>query len=140
MRRVTLLFVLLAALAALLVAAGCGPGTQVGATPETVIGDVPKPDDAGADLPALKLTGDPGAGKTVFTSGGCAGCHTLADAGAAGTVGPNLDEAKPATELVVQRVSLGKGGMPAFSKAGGGQLEDQQIADVAAYVVQATGG
>jgi cytochrome c oxidase subunit II len=32
-------------------------------------------------------------GKTVFTGlGGCNGCHTLADAGANGTVGPDLDK------------------------------------------------
>ena len=38
------------------------------------------------------------AGKEVFESAGCVGCHTLADAGATGTVGPNLDEAKPPAE------------------------------------------
>ena len=31
------------------------------------------------------------AGKTVFLSMGCGGCHTLADAGTTGNVGPNLD-------------------------------------------------
>jgi cytochrome c oxidase subunit 2 len=34
-------------------------------------------------------------GKTLFANSGCAGCHTLADAGATGTVGPNLDKAVP---------------------------------------------
>ena len=33
-------------------------------------------------------TGDAAAGKDVFASAGCAGCHTLADAGATGNVGP----------------------------------------------------
>jgi cytochrome c oxidase subunit 2 len=33
----------------------------------------------------------PAASKALFASAGCAGCHTLADAGATGTVGPNLD-------------------------------------------------
>jgi cytochrome c oxidase subunit 2 len=33
------------------------------------------------------------AGKQIFIGGaGCAGCHTLADAGATGQIGPNLDE------------------------------------------------
>lgn len=128
---------LLAVLATVLVAAGCGPGEQVTATPETVIGDVPKPGQT-EDIPALELTGDPAAGKALFSN--CAGCHTLADAGASGTVGPNLDSSKPPLELVVQRVALGQGGMPAFSKAKGGQFDDQQVADVSAYVVQATGG
>ena len=88
-------------------------------------------------LPALELTGDPVAGKAVFTgASSCGGCHTLADAGASGAVGPNLDETKPDNELIVTRVTKGQGGMPAF----GEQLTPQQIADVAAYITQSTGG
>jgi cytochrome c2 len=37
--------------------------------------------------------GDATAGKAVFTSAGCSGCHTFSAAGASGTVGPNLDNA-----------------------------------------------
>jgi mono/diheme cytochrome c family protein len=140
MRRAATIAALLAVCAAVLFAAGCGAGTQATATPESCTPSCPKPGATGPDLPALKLTGVAAAGKTVFASAGCVGCHTLADAGATGTVGPNLDSAKPARELVVQRVTLGQGAMPAFSKAKGGSLADQQIADVAAYVVQATGG
>jgi len=80
--------------------------------------------------------GDAAAGKEVFASAGCTGCHTLADAGATGNVGPNLDEAKPPHDLVVDRVTNGQGVMPSFK----GQLSDQQIQDVAAYVVQSTSG
>src|SRR3954469_5878454 len=40
-------------------------------------------------------SGDATAGKQVFAKAGCGGCHTLDAAGASGTVGPNLDEAKP---------------------------------------------
>jgi cytochrome c oxidase subunit II len=32
------------------------------------------------------------AGKQVFAANGCSACHTLADAGASGTIGPNLDK------------------------------------------------
>jgi cytochrome c551/c552 len=39
------------------------------------------------------VTGDANAGKAVFASAGCSGCHTLAAAGATGQVGPNLDTA-----------------------------------------------
>jgi mono/diheme cytochrome c family protein len=74
--------------------------------------------------------GDAAAGKQVFESAGCASCHTLADAGATGAVGPNLDEAKPPATLVVDRVTHGKGAMPSFE----GQLSETQIQDVAAYV------
>ena len=43
-----------------------------------------------------EAAGDPVAGKEVFLgTAGCASCHTLADAGATGTVGPNLDAVKP---------------------------------------------
>ena len=49
--------------------------------------------------------GDAAAGKQVFESAGCVACHTLADAGSTGTVGPNLDDAKPPATLVVTRVT-----------------------------------
>jgi mono/diheme cytochrome c family protein len=71
----------------------------------------------------------------VFTSAGCVACHTLADAGATGTVGPNLDQAKPPATLVVTRVTNGKGPMPPFK----GQLSEKQIEDVAAYVSSVAG-
>ena len=79
--------------------------------------------------------GDAAAGKQVFTSAGCVSCHTLADAGASGSVGPNLDDAKPGADLVVERVTNGKGVMPSFKD----QLTEKQIQDVAAYVSSAAG-
>lgn len=128
------LAVLVAATA--LLAAGCGGGTVTGATPETVVGTVPTTTTSTADLPALKLKGDATAGKAIFASQGCGGCHTLSAAGASGNVGPNLDQAKPSYELAVTRVTKGQGGMPAF----GERLKAQQIADVAQFVVSSTGG
>jgi cytochrome c6 len=82
--------------------------------------------------------GDPVAGKEIFTSvaqPSCTTCHTLADAGATGMVGPNLDAAQPPYELVVDRVTNGQGVMPSFS----GSLSEEQIQDVAAYVSSAAG-
>jgi cbb3-type cytochrome c oxidase subunit III len=73
-------------------------------------------------------------GKDIFTQN-CSGCHTLADAGTTGTVGPNLDQAKPPKSLVVTRVTNGKGVMPSFK----GKLSDQQIQAVADYVSSAAG-
>jgi mono/diheme cytochrome c family protein len=125
----------LAVLAAGLLLAGCGSKGVGGATPRTVVGTLPKPTLEPA-TPAFKLTGDPVAGKALFLKSGCVGCHTLADAKATGTVGPNLDQAKPDFRLATARVTLGKSAMPSFK----GQLSDQQIADVASYVVKATGG
>jgi mono/diheme cytochrome c family protein len=74
-------------------------------------------------------------GKQVFQSAGCTSCHTLADAGASGTVGPNLDQVKPPQSLVVDRVTNGKGVMPSFKT----QLTMQEIAAVAAYVAAVAG-
>jgi mono/diheme cytochrome c family protein len=74
-------------------------------------------------------------GKSIFTSAGCAGCHTLAAAGSTGTVGPNLDQAKPSLELAVERVTNGKGPMPAFK----GRLSEAQIRAVAEFVAKNAG-
>ena len=74
--------------------------------------------------------GDATAGKAVFTSAGCVGCHTLKDAGSTGNVGPNLDTLKPAFARVKHQVENGGGPMPAFKNS----LSAKQIDDVAAYV------
>jgi cbb3-type cytochrome c oxidase subunit III len=74
-------------------------------------------------------------GKEIFLSAGCTGCHTLKDAGATGKVGPNLDQAKPPTSLVVERVTNGKDGMPSFK----GKLTEAQIQAVAKYVSSVAG-
>jgi mono/diheme cytochrome c family protein len=122
-------------LAVVLVAAACGSEGVTSPAPATVIGTLPKAASAPV-TPASKLKGDPAAGAAIFKSAGCVSCHTLAAAHATGTVGPNLDQAKPNYQLVTGRVTLGKGVMPSFK----GQLTTQKIADVAAYVVKSTGG
>ena len=81
-------------------------------------------------------TGDAAAGEAVFASAGCGGCHTLGAAGSSGNVGPNLDESKPPLELVLDRVTNGQGVMPAFQD----ELEETEIQNVAAFVVQSTSG
>ncbi len=73
-------------------------------------------------------------GKAIFTQS-CAGCHTLAAAGATGSVGPNLDDARPTAEVVAAKVRGGGGGMPSFD----GTLAPEQIEAVAAYVADAAG-
>jgi cbb3-type cytochrome c oxidase subunit III len=79
--------------------------------------------------------GDETDGAAIF-SANCASCHTLAAAGATGTVGPNLDESQPTLELAVDRVTNGAGAMPSFSD----QLSEEQIQAVAEYVVESTSG
>lgn len=69
-------------------------------------------------------------GRTVFQNAGCGSCHTFEAAGSSGTIGPNLDEAKPSTELAIDRVTNGKGAMPSFR----GRLTEEQIRAVAELV------
>lgn len=91
--------------------------------------------EAAGETTAAAAEGDAAAGAAIFTSAGCGGCHTLAAAGSAGAVGPNLDEAKPDYATVMQFVTNGQGAMPSFS----GQLSEDDIKNVAAYVSQNAG-
>ncbi len=73
-------------------------------------------------------------GKTIFTAN-CAGCHTLADAGTSGTVGPNLDDLKPSEAQVEAIVTAGRGAMPSFD----GTLSPEEIQAVSEYVSSVAG-
>jgi len=115
--RVLVLVLLAAALALAVVACGGGGGngTTEASTTST------SPIEGGS--------GDAAAGKEVFASAGCGGCHTFSAAGSSGSVGPNLD-ASPSFDKVVSQVTNGGGPMPSFK----GDLTQQQIQDVAAFV------
>ena len=160
MRRTALVLALFLALFAF-AAAGCGGEEETSPTPETVEGTVGTTETTETtDTTETETTsetettgetettetetgggggggqGDPAAGKEIFLgTAGCGSCHTLADAGTSGTVGPNLDDAMPSAELVVDRVTNGQGVMPPFK----GTLTEQQINDVAAYVSSVAG-
>ena len=66
----------------------------------------------------------------------CASCHTLAAAGSSGTIGPNLDESSMDMAAIAEQIRNGGGGMPAFE----GQLTDEQIDALAAWVAENRGG
>jgi mono/diheme cytochrome c family protein len=102
--------------------------------PTATVPTAPVPTDTEPQATEPEATGDAVAGKVVFLEK-CADCHTLADAETTGSVGPNLDAAAPAYDRVVDRVTNGAGVMPSFE----GQLTEQQIQDVAAYVSSAAG-
>jgi len=114
MRRASVLAVLAAALA--IAVAGCGGGD--GDTTEA------------STTTSATGSGDAAAGKEVFASAGCGGCHTFSAAGSSGSVGPNLDDASPSYDHVVTQVTEGGGAMPSLK----GELTEQQIQDVAAFV------
>ena len=90
-------------------------------------------------LPSLVVASELEKGKQVFTQEAqpsCTICHTLADSGSTGAVGPNLDELKPTLEQVANAVTGGVGIMPAFNES----LSEEQIRAVAHYVATVTGG
>jgi len=79
------------------------------------------------------------AGKALFSGGAtppCALCHTLKDAGAAGAVGPVLDELQPDAERVATALRNGIGAMPSYKAT----LREEQILALARYVAKASGG
>ena len=85
-------------------------------------GSAPPPSQLGTD------------GKTIFQAE-CSSCHTLAAAKATGTIGPNLDQLKPAEARVKHQVEVGGSVMPAFQ----GKLTAAQIAAVAKFVASSAG-
>jgi mono/diheme cytochrome c family protein len=98
----------------------------------------------GGETPAEGLeSANTGKGKELFVAN-CASCHTLADAGTAGTVGPNLDTAlgwsctqgfaeDTLYSVVLGQIDLAQGAMPADIVTG------QDAVDVAGYVAGVAG-
>jgi cytochrome c oxidase subunit II len=133
--RVCLLVVLAVALA------GCGSEGTTGAFPRTVVGTLPK-------APTIPK-GDPAAGKALFASNGCGGCHAYKPAGTSGTVGPNLDnlaaDAQKANQGSLDEYTatsitnpgayvapgFPNGVMPSFDK-----LTPKQVGDLVAFLTQ----
>jgi mono/diheme cytochrome c family protein len=137
MRRTALLLLLAAfVFAAGSTAAGCGGEEEASPTPDTFTDTTTTETTETTETTQTETTppGDPAAGKEIFVAQ-CGTCHTLADAGTSGTIGPNLDESQPDFELVVDRVTNGRGVMPAFED----QLSEQQIVDVSTYVSETAG-
>lgn len=76
-------------------------------------------------------------GKTLFNSGAqpiaCAVCHTLKDAGATGTIGPDLNEIKPDASRVRKTMMEGMGAMPSFAA-----MDEADREAIIAYVTHAS--
>jgi cytochrome c oxidase subunit 2 len=89
--------------------AGCGKAEVVQPAPETVIGTVAQAPTGAA------------AGKALFASNGCGGCHTYKPAGSGGKVGPDLDKVEADAK------KANKGPVPVYVK--------QSIEVPSAYVV-----
>jgi cytochrome c oxidase subunit 2 len=90
------------------------------------------------------------AGKQVFTgSSGCAGCHTLADAGSTATIGPNLGQVLSGpkhtaafirTSIVSPNAYVEKGFSPGIMpQSFGSTLSKQQLNALVAYLLKVSG-
>jgi mono/diheme cytochrome c family protein len=123
----------------IILVAGCGDATVVSPTAESVVGTVP---EQTATETIDTSQGDAAAGKEVFMSSGCGGCHTYGPAGTSATIGPDLDtalEGKDADfvlESIVQpNDEIASGFQANIMPANFGEsLSDQQLADLVAFL------
>ena len=110
----------------------------------------PAPGSPPAPTPPTPV-GNAAAGKAVFAANGCASCHTFRPAGAAGTVGPDLDNLaadartanrgpldKYTTESIVDPNAYVVPKFPAgvMPQDFAMRLSKQQVADLVAFLTQ----
>ena len=133
MRRVALIAVLGA------LVAGCGGEETVSPSAETVIGEQPQAQP--------QPQGNATAGKQVFETKGCGGCHTFQPANSTGQTGPDLDDlaaqaqkaGQPVEEFTRQSITqpgayvepgFPDGVMPTWSGT------EQELSDLVAFLTQ----
>jgi mono/diheme cytochrome c family protein len=116
-------------------------GAETSAAPTGTAGTAPTETGAPA--------GNAAAGKEIFTTTAqptCASCHTLKEAGATGTVGPDLDEVLKGKDagfihesIVNPNAQIASGFQPnVMPQNFAQQLDEKQLADLVAFLVQAT--
>jgi cytochrome c oxidase subunit 2 len=130
----------------------CGPGhAQMGLTAPPV--KVVSPTEFTTWLASQKQQQSSAPpGKALFTSSGCAGCHTFTPAGSTGTIGPNLDNLTAAaakagpkyktpadyvkTSILDPNAYITPGYQPNIMPAkGGANLSDQQVNEIVTYLL-----
>lgn len=98
----------------------------------------------GAEPPQVE--GGPGA--QVFANQGCGSCHTLAEANAGGTTGPNLDETLPGVEpkeleqMIVEPDAEIAPGFPAgvMPSTYGQELSEEELENLIEFLIESTSG
>jgi mono/diheme cytochrome c family protein len=129
--------------ASTLMLAGCGGEGIVAPTAKEVSGKLPQQQTT--KLPK----GDPAAGKNLFASKGCAGCHTFAPAGSKASIGPDLDKLPelaqkanqgPLAEFVETSITnpsaYVENGYSDLMPKTYGSLPKKQLADLIAFLTQ----
>jgi len=89
-----------------------------------------------------------GPGAQVFANNNCGGCHTLAEAEAGGTVGPNLDEVLPGQsmatiheDIVDPNKVIAKGFSPNLMPANYEELlSPKELDDLVQFLIESTSG
>lgn len=122
--------------------AGCGGGTTASPTAETVEGQQPP-------APQPQAQGDAAAGKPIFSSKGCNGCHTFTPAASTSQTGPDLNKLSEYAETAGQPLDeftresivnpdayveegFPEGVMPPWSGT------EKELADLVAFLTQQT--
>jgi|SRR5437763_1475414 mono/diheme cytochrome c family protein len=126
-----------------LVAAGCGSVGVVEPTAQAVEGTLPQ------QTTTAIAKGDPAAGKKLFASNGCSGCHTYKPANSTGQTGPDLDKlpqyAKQADQgpldqfvetSIVNPGSYVQSGYQNVMPGSYGNLPQKQLSDLVAFLTQ----
>jgi mono/diheme cytochrome c family protein len=126
----------------LLLAVGCGYEGTAGPFPKDVSGTI-------AQQTSTLPKGDPAAGKRLFASNGCTGCHTYAPAKATGKTGPDLDQlpqlAQKANQgpldqfvenSIVNPSAYVEKGYPDVMPKSYGNLPQKQLSDLVAFLTQ----
>jgi len=135
-----------------------GHYTSLGKPPATVTvnvgGTVTTPTTTSATTTTSSSGGQIAAGRALFSSSGCAACHTFTAAGSSGSIGPNLDTA-PATDaandgnmslaafikesIVNPSAYIAKGYSDGIMpKTFGTSLKPAQIDDLVAFILSGT--
>jgi mono/diheme cytochrome c family protein len=125
-----------------LLVTGCGEATVVSPTAQSVEGTLPQETTPTETVDTGK--GDAAAGKEVFASSGCGGCHTYGPAGSSATIGPDLDSALQGKDaqfvlesIVDPNKEIAEGFQPNVMPATFGEsLSDKQLADLVAFLTQ----
>ena len=97
--------------------------------------------EAGEQVTETAPTGDAAAGRTLFTSQGCGGCHALAAAGTDPSVGPNLDEslegdnAEHIRQSIVDPDAQVERGFTPIMPDEYGDLSPKQLDDLITFIV-----